>query len=87
MVDPDNVAHYNSLIWIYAYRKFNYFHFWHFGKFQPLKRKSQLQQTTLINTFFYCFLEKIRLDVSCESSARKIRLDILCESSAGRGFT
>ena len=31
--------------------------------------QSQLQQTTFINTF--CFPEKIRLDVSYESSARQ----------------
>ena len=36
----------------------------------PLKRQSRLQQTTFIN-FFHCFSEKIRLDVSSESSARQ----------------
>ena len=35
---------------------------------KPLKRQSQLQQTTLIN-IFSLFSEKIRLDVSSESSA------------------
>ena len=37
---------------------------------QPLKRQSRLQQTTFINIFL-CFSEKIRLDVSSESSARQ----------------
>ena len=32
--------------------------------------QSQMQQTTFINTF-HCFSEKIRLDVSSESSARQ----------------
>ena len=36
----------------------------------PLKRQSRLQQTTFIN-IFHCFSEKIRLDVSSESSARQ----------------
>ena len=36
-----------------------------------LKRQSRLQQTTLINIFFHCFSEKIRLDVPSESSARQ----------------
>ena len=37
----------------------------------PLKHQSRLQQTTFINIFFlfFCFSEKIRLDVSSESSA------------------
>ena len=39
-------------------------------KTQLLKRQSRLQQKTFIITF-YCFLEKIRLDVSSESSARQ----------------
>ena len=34
----------------------------------PLKRQLRLQQTTFLN-FFHCFSEKIRLDVSSESSA------------------
>ena len=42
----------------------------------PLKRQSQLQQTTFINTSSL-FLEQMRLDISCESYARH----------EGRGFT
>ena len=38
--------------------------------FLPLKRQSRLRQTTFINCFHY-FSEKIRLDVSSESSARQ----------------
>ena len=40
---------------------------------QPLKRQSGLQQTPFINTFslFFFFSEKLRLDISCESSARQ----------------
>ena len=37
---------------------------------QPLKRQSRLQQTTFLNNFSL-FLEKIRLDVSSDSSARQ----------------
>ena len=37
---------------------------------QPLMRQSRRQQTTYIN-FFHCFSEKIRPDVSSESSARQ----------------
>ena len=36
----------------------------------PIKRQSQVEQTPFINTFSL-FLEKIRLDISCESSARQ----------------
>ena len=39
-------------------------------KTSALKRQSPLQQTTLIDTFSL-FVEKIRLDVSSESSARQ----------------
>ena len=39
---------------------------------QPLKRQSQLQQTTFINIFSSVFFsEKIRLDVSSASSAKQ----------------
>ena len=38
--------------------------------FQPLKRQSRLQQTTLIN-IFSLVSEKIRLNVSNDSSARQ----------------
>ena len=37
---------------------------------KPLKRQSRLQQKTFIH-IFHCFSEKIRLDVSSESSARQ----------------
>ena len=40
------------------------------GMAQPLKRQSRLQQTTFIN-IFHSFSEKVRLDVSSESSARQ----------------
>ena len=33
-------------------------------------RQSHLQQMTILN-IFHCFSEKIRLDISCESSARQ----------------
>ena len=36
----------------------------------PLNRRPRVQQTTFIN-IFYCFSEKIRLDVSSESFARQ----------------
>ena len=42
-------------------------------RFKPLKRQSQLQQQTFINTFSLFFRE-IRLDVSDESSAMQIKI-------------
>ena len=45
--------------------------------YQSLKHQSPLQQTTFINTFslfFFFFSEKIRLDVSSESSAARQRI-------------
>ena len=39
------------------------------SKMSMLKRQSRLQQATFINIFFIFFSEKIRLDVSSESSA------------------
>ena len=38
--------------------------------YKPLKLQSRLQQMRLIN-IFHCFSEKIRFDVSSESSARQ----------------
>ena len=38
---------------------------------QALKRQSRLQRTTFIDTFFYFFLKKIKLYISCEYSARQ----------------
>ena len=39
----------------------------------------------IVLKIFPCFSEKMRVDISCESSARqKIRLDISCESSASQ---
>ena len=37
----------------------------------PLKCQLRLQQTTVLNISFDCFSEKIRFDVSSESSARQ----------------
>ena len=36
----------------------------------PLRRQLRVQQATVLNIFFL-FSEKIRLDISCESSARQ----------------
>ena len=36
-----------------------------------VKCQSRLQQITFMKIFFQCLSEKIRLDISCESSARQ----------------
>ena len=40
------------------------------ASFKPLKHQTKLQQTTLY-FFSFCLLKKIRLDFSCEFSARQ----------------
>ena len=39
--------------------------------YQPLKRQSRLQLTMFLKIFFHCFPEKVRLDVSSDSSSRQ----------------
>ena len=55
---PDTYRH--STLYCFTFESF----------FSFLKRQSRLQQTTIIN-IFHCISEKIRLDVSSESSARQ----------------